>query len=449
MESAGHTSDRPAEQRDLGASLEILNLLNTLTDVLDIREVFDQVSSVVQSVLPHDLMGVLEVSEQGDRIRLHVRNAKPISYAAAVDPQLMPQAWNASIVEDFPSHPLAKGTPPLEAGMVTLLSAPIRFGGRLEAFVNFFSYTPGQFTRDDLPIAERIASYIALAMSHHRLAEEARLAAEARARAERLESRVQQLTDELDARGGYCRVIGKSPQWREVLKQATQVAGTEATVLLLGESGTGKEVIARFVHRGSTRRDRPFVALNCAALPEHLLEAELFGFEAGAFTGALKTKPGQIEQAAGGVLFLDEIGEMTLTAQAKFLRVLQEREFQRLGSNRVLHAEIRVIAATNRDLRKAMERGSFREDLYYRLNVFELKIPPLGVTVPTTFCPWLTPLSLTLDAASVCHPPASPLRPDKRWLTTTGLATFANYEIFLNARLFLPEADSSFRNISR
>jgi transcriptional regulator with GAF, ATPase, and Fis domain len=378
VESAGHTSDRQAEQRDLGASLEILNrLLNTLTDVLDIREVFDQVSSVVQSVLPHDLMGVLEVSEQGDRIRLHVRNAKPISYAAAVDPQLMPQAWNASIVEDFPSHPLAKGTPPLEAGMVTLLSAPIRFGGRLQAFVNFFSRTPGQFTRDDLPIAERIASYIALAMSHHRLAEEARLAAEARARAERLESRVQQLTDELDARGGYCRVIGKSPQWREVLKQATQVAGTEATVLLLGESGTGKEVIARFIHRGSTRRDRPFVAVNCAALPEHLLEAELFGFEAGAFTGALKTKPGQIEQAAGGVLFLDEIGEMTLTAQAKFLRLLQEREFQRLGSNRVLHADIRVIAATNRDLRKAMERGSFREDLYYRLNVFELKISPL------------------------------------------------------------------------
>src|SRR5262249_57987815 len=135
-----------------------------------------------------------------------------------------------------------------------------------------------------------------------------------------------------------------------VLKKATQVAGTEATVLLSGESGTGKEVIARFIHNGSARRERPFVALNCAALPEHLLEAELFGFEAGAFTGALKTKPGQIEQAAGGVLFLDEIGEMTLTAQAKFLRLLQDREFQRLGSNRVLPPHIPVIAATNRDL---------------------------------------------------------------------------------------------------
>jgi len=203
------------------------------------------------------------------------------------------------------------------------------------------------------------------------------MAAEANARAERLEVRVQQLTEELDARGGYRRVIGESAAWREILNKATQVAATEATVLLLGESGTGKEVIARFIHRGSARRDRPFVALNCAALPEHLMEAEIFGFEAGAFTGALKAKPGHIEAAAGGVLFLDEIGEMTLTAQAKFLRVLQEREFQRLGGNRVLHADVRVIAATNRDLRKAIQRGGFREDLYYRLNVFELRLPPL------------------------------------------------------------------------
>lgn len=192
-----------------------------------------------------------------------------------------------------------------------------------------------------------------------------------------LESRAQQLAEELDTRGGYRRVIGESAQWREVLKKATRVAATEATVLLLGESGTGKEVVARFVHRGSARRNGPFVALNCAALPEHLLEAELFGFDAGAFTGAMKAKPGQIEQAAGGVLFLDEIAEMTLTAQAKFLRVLQEREFQRLGGTRVLKADVRVIAATNRDLRKAVEQKLFREDLYFRLNVFELRLPAL------------------------------------------------------------------------
>ena len=380
MDSGGHRSSRPQQQGDLASRLEALNgLLNTLTDVLDIREVFGRVSELAQSVLPHDLMGVVEVSEKGDRIRLHAGTAStgPAYEAPVPDPERWLQPWDAMIIEDFPNHPLAKGSPPLKLGMVTALSAPVRFGGRLQAAVNFFSRQPGWFTREDLPVAERIASHIALAMSHHRLAEQARSAAEANARAERLESRVEELTNELDARGGYRRIIGGSAQWREVLKRATQVAGTETTVLMLGESGSGKEVVARFIHRGSARRDGPFVALNCAALPEHLLEAELFGFEAGAFTGAMKAKPGQIEQAARGFLFLDEVGEMSLTAQAKFLRVLQEREFQRLGGNRVLRADIRVLAATNRDLQKAIERGSFREDLYYRLNVFELKIPAL------------------------------------------------------------------------
>src|SRR5438309_10228044 len=139
-----------------------------------------------------------------------------------------------------------------------------------------------------------------------------------------------------------------------VLKKATQVAATDTTVLLTGESGTGKEVVARFVHRASPRKDGPFVALNCAALPEQLLESELFGYERGAFTGAQQAKPGQIELAAGGVLFLDEVSEMSLSAQAKFLRVLQEREFQRLGSTRTLKANVRVIAATNRDLKQAV-----------------------------------------------------------------------------------------------
>jgi len=188
---------------------------------------------------------------------------------------------------------------------------------------------------------------------------------------------VRALTDELSARSGYRRVVGNSPSWRQALTQATQVATTETTVLLRGESGTGKEVVARFIHRASARRDGPFVALNCAALPEQLLEAELFGYERGAFTGATQSKPGHLEQAAGGVLFLDEVAEMSVPAQAKFLRVLQEREFQRLGGVRVLKTDARIVAATNRDLQKAMERGQFREDLYYRLNVFAIHLPPL------------------------------------------------------------------------
>jgi len=183
--------------------------------------------------------------------------------------------------------------------------------------------------------------------------------------------------EELESKTGHARVVGQSPEWIDTLKKATRVAETETTVLLTGESGTGKEVVARFVHRASARKGGPFIALNCAALPEQLLESELFGYERGAFTGAQQSKPGQIELAAGGVLFLDEVSEMSPSAQAKFLRVLQEREFSRLGGTRVLKANIRVIAASNRDLRKAVERGDFREDLFYRLQVFDIRLAPL------------------------------------------------------------------------
>ena len=171
--------------------------------------------------------------------------------------------------------------------------------------------------------------------------------------------------------------VGISPAWREVVRRATQVAATEATTCLQGESGTGKEVIARFIHHRSPRSRGPFMAINCAALPEHLLESELFGFERGAFTGAQHSKPGQIELAAGGVLFLDEVTEMTPVVQAKFLRVLQEREFLRLGGTRPVRVNVRVIAATNRNLDDAVAQETFREDLYYRLNVFDIRIPPL------------------------------------------------------------------------
>src|SRR5262245_977691 len=197
------------------------------------------------------------------------------------------------------------------------------------------------------------------------------------ARAAELQARVSKLAAEVDRRTGARLVVGESEAWRKVLTEATQVASTNTTALLLGESGTGKEVVARFLHRASARSAGPFVAINCAALPEHLLEAELFGYERGAFTGATQSKPGQIEQAARGTLFLDEVAEMSPSAQAKFLRVLQEREYQRLGGTRVLRADVRIIAATNRDLQRAMERGQFREDLYYRLNVFAIRLPAL------------------------------------------------------------------------
>jgi DNA-binding NtrC family response regulator len=172
-------------------------------------------------------------------------------------------------------------------------------------------------------------------------------------------------------------VVGSSKPWRQVMAYAAMVATTETTVLLSGESGTGKELVAHHIHQRSRRAAKPFVALNCAALPETLLESELFGHERGAFTGAVATRPGRIEQAAGGTLFLDEAGEMSPAVQAKFLRVLEEREFQRVGGTRTLKADVRIIAATNRDLSAAIAQGEFREDLYYRLNVFPIHLPPL------------------------------------------------------------------------
>jgi transcriptional regulator with PAS, ATPase and Fis domain len=171
--------------------------------------------------------------------------------------------------------------------------------------------------------------------------------------------------------------IGCSPAWQAVVAAAARVATTEATVLLQGESGTGKEVLARLIHQVSPRKYAPFVAINCAAVPEQLLESELFGYERGAFTGAQQSKAGQIELAARGVLFLDEVSEMSLMAQVKLLRFLQEREYQRLGATRLQKADVRIVAASNRDLGEAVERGTFREDLFYRLQVFEIVLPPL------------------------------------------------------------------------
>ena len=176
---------------------------------------------------------------------------------------------------------------------------------------------------------------------------------------------------------GRGRMTGRSDAWQRVLTNALRVAPTDTTVFLQGESGTGKEVVAQFIHQASPRRNGPFVAINCAALPEQLLESELFGYERGAFTGAHQAKPGQIELASRGVLFLDEVSEMSRAAQAKFLRFLEEREFQRLGGTRPQKANVRVIAASNRNLCEAVDRGTFREDLLYRLQVFDIALPPL------------------------------------------------------------------------
>src|SRR6202161_635529 len=172
-------------------------------------------------------------------------------------------------------------------------------------------------------------------------------------------------------------IIGNSEVLRSVLQQVDLVAPTDSTVLIQGETGTGKELIARAIHRVSPRRNAPFVTLNCAAIPATLLESELFGHERGAFTGAVNQRIGRFEMADGGTLFLDEIGEIALDLQVKLLRVLQEQEFDRLGSTRTTRVNVRVVAATNRDLLQMIEAKEFRADLYYRLSVFPVSLPPL------------------------------------------------------------------------
>jgi DNA-binding NtrC family response regulator len=186
-----------------------------------------------------------------------------------------------------------------------------------------------------------------------------------------------QLKEELGRKYRWDNIVGRSPGMQQIFATVMRVAPSRATVLLAGESGVGKDLIARALHFHSPRKDRPFVKINCTALPENLMESELFGYEKGAFTGANVSKPGKFELADTGTVMLDEIGDVPANIQIKLLRVLQEREFERLGSNKTQHIDVRVIAATNRDLRAALEDGTFREDLYYRLNVVPIEILPL------------------------------------------------------------------------
>jgi transcriptional regulator with GAF, ATPase, and Fis domain len=358
------------------------DLLSLLADVLDIRDVFPRVSEIVAAALPHDRLVLWLPQDQ----LMHVASnddGPSIDHMKAGDVDQVTTV-GFKLIRDLAREPLAAGIVEPADLQEQLLAAGYRSflavsnSTRFQPLhLSFWSKQPHAFSLQDLTVARHIAGCVGLAFSHQQLAEAARQVAEAHARAERLEVRAKSLAAELDLRSGLGRAIGHSPEWTNILKKATQVAATETTALLQGESGTGKEVVARFIHRASPRKDGPFVAINCAALPEQLLESELFGYERGAFTGAQQSKVGQIELASSGVLFLDEVTEMSLSAQAKFLRVLQEREFQRLGGTRPIKANVRVIAATNRDLRKAVEQGAFREDLYYRLQVFEIAIPPL------------------------------------------------------------------------
>ena len=270
--------------------------------------------------------------------------------------------WSPNVLED---PGLAGRGSVLRLQILSVICLPIRHDGDVFGLVYLDNRRmAGIFTAETLEVVESFAELISLAAYH---------ALERR----RLHDRVEDLARELRSQHRFDALIGQSPQIVETLSLVSQVADSEATVLILGESGTGKELIARAIHYNSRRRSRPFVAINCGALPEQLLDTELFGHVRGAYTSAVTDSAGWFERAAGGTIFLDEIGEMSPGLQAKMLRVLEVGEYARVGSTTVRSSDARVVAATNRDLAGMVREGKMREDLFYRLNVLEIRLPPL------------------------------------------------------------------------
>ena len=253
----------------------------------------------------------------------------------------------------------------------SLLCVPLRTRDRILGVLNAVNKRYGSFSKEDLSLSEALANQLAIAIENARLIEALQVA-EQRLREENL-----YLREETGQVARFETLVGESPSMERVYALVERVLNTTSTVLITGESGTGKELIARVIHHKGPRAQGAFIAVNCSAIPETLLEAELFGYEKGAFTGAAKRKPGRFELAAGGTLFLDEIADMSPALQAKLLRVLQEKQFERLGGTETIVADARIITATNRELEALVKAGEFREDLFYRLNVYPIPIPPL------------------------------------------------------------------------
>ncbi len=257
----------------------------------------------------------------------------------------------------------------IEKGCIAFLGVPIMLHGKAIGVLHVDRLFGDEVSfEEDIRFLSIVSTFIAQLVSLNR---------QVKRREDKLLSRKSALKLGGIESGEEFFMVGKSPSMTGVQEQIRKVAPSRASVLLLGESGTGKTLVARIIHELSTRTRSPFVKINCASLPENLLESELFGYEKGAFTGAAKSKAGRLEEADGGTVFLDEVGELSLPLQAKLLRFLQEREFERLGSTKTIKVDVRMIAATNRDLEEAVKESRFREDLYYRLNVFPIHVPPL------------------------------------------------------------------------
>ena len=373
-------------QQDLARERDRLRLLlevnNAVVSRLDLRDVFAATTASLRRVMPHELASLYLYDPDNEVFRRHALDSpsgKGLLKEGLVGP-----------IDSTPAGPAFRTGKPvlfdeddlkrLQSDIARLLLAegvksgccvPLKSHNRLLGTLNIASLRPGAFSQDDVDLLIQVANQIAIAV------ENALAFHEIEDLKNKLAEEKLYLEDEIRTEYNFEEIIGESAALKRILKQVETVAPTDSTVLIQGETGTGKELIARAIHNLSKRRERTFVKMNCAAIPTGLLESELFGHERGAFTGAIAQKVGRFELAHQGTLFLDEVGDVPLELQSKLLRVLQEQEFERLGSNRTIRVDVRLVAATNRDLAQMAADKQFRSDLYYRLNVFPIVAPPL------------------------------------------------------------------------
>jgi len=383
FDNALHFDAAQASQQQLLKENErvglLLELTNHLVSNLEFRDLLRSVVASTRRVMGCDGAGITLPDSDNTHLRIYAMDF-PFSDESVQEESLIPidedlsgavfrtgKLWCGSVQE---ARRLGmKDTAQAEVGTLCIL--PLVSRGRVLGIFGVVKYQDNAFTGDDIEFLSQIGNQVAIAV------ENALAFGQIRELKDQLSKEKLYLEDEIRTEMNFAQIIGNSASLRKVLKHVETVAPTDSTVLIYGETGTGKELIARGIHDLSPRRAKPFVKLNCAAIPTGLLESELFGHEKGAFTGAIAQRIGRFEVADGGTIFLDEIGEVPLELQTKLLRVLQEREFERLGSSRTIHTDARLIAATNRDLEAMVGEQKFRSDLFFRLNVFPVHVPPL------------------------------------------------------------------------
>jgi len=372
-------------QRQLARERDRLRLLleinNQVVTQLDVNGLFRSASRSIRKYFANDFTGFWLIDKQSNQLECAILDfpggkgfLSDIPARAVTDREAekmrtrTAEIWSQQDIDKLRPEVLER----LKAESIAAMAvAPLGTSNGPLGLMSMGSKRPNNFGQEDLDILSQIGAQISLALDN------ALAYGRLSASRNRLEDERLYLESEIRAEYNFEDIVGKSPALRKVLDQIEIVAPTGSTVLLHGETGTGKELVARALHSRSPRRDRTFVRLNCAAIPSGLVESELFGHEKGAFTGALLQKRGRLELADRGTLFLDEIGDISLELQPKLLRALQEQEFERLGSNKTIHVDVRLIVATHRDLSVMIRNNQFREDLFYRLNVFPLEIPPL------------------------------------------------------------------------